>query len=132
MKVKVVVDDSKYKNATNTKFAQVSKTKLKWKTIKWLIENKKENLDKLSNNRQILEKFSQIKEDSKKGMNKKEFGDLMISNGITKDFDLINKLFWVFDEDGSGDIEYKELAFGLEMFRETSIETKLKSKVLEK
>jgi Ca2+-binding EF-hand superfamily protein len=129
MKVKVVVDDSKYKNITNTKFAQVSKTKLKWKTIKWLIENKKENLDKLSNNRQILEKFNQIKEDSQKGLNKKEFGDLMISNGITKDRDIINKLFWVFDEDGSGDIEYKELAFGLEMFRESSLESKLKSKL---
>ena len=61
-------------------------------------------------------------------MNKKEFGELMISNGITKDWDIINKLFWVFDEDGSGDIEYKELAFGLEMFRDSSIENKLKSK----
>jgi Ca2+-binding EF-hand superfamily protein len=128
MKVKVVVDDSKYQNATNTKFAQISKTKLKWKIIKWIIENKQENLDKLSNNRHILEKFTLIKEHSQKGMNKKEFGELMISNGITKDWDIINKLFWVFDEDGSGDIEYKELAFGLEMFRDSSIENKLKSK----
>jgi hypothetical protein len=41
-------------------------------------------------------------------------------NGITNDQELIYKLFWVFDEDGSGDIEYKELAFGLEMFRDSS------------
>ena len=127
MKVKTDVDDSKYKNTGNMKFTQLSKTKLKWKTIKWLIVNKKENLEKLSNNKQILEKFNQIKKASQKGLNKKEFGELMISNNIFKDKDVINKLFWVFDEDGSGDIEYKELAFGLEMFRESSTENKLKS-----
>ena len=76
-------------------------------------------------NQDILLKFSQLKT-STKGLDKKEFGELMISNQITNDKDLINKLFWVFDEDGSGDIEYKELAFGLEMFRDSNIEQKLK------
>jgi len=123
MKVKNDVDDNKYKQTQNTRFAQVSKLKLKWKTIKWLTENKKENLEKLMKNQDILLKFSQ---GATEGLNKKEFADLMISNQVTKDQDLINKLFWVFDEDGSGDIEYKELACGLEMFRDSNTEQKLK------
>lgn len=61
-----------------------------------------------------------------KGLNLKEFTSVMKENGITNDIDLINKLFWVFDEDGSGDIEYKELAFGLEMFRESTFDNKIK------
>ena len=53
----------------------------------------------------------------------------MKENGITHDDELINKLFWVFDEDDSGDIDYKEMAFGLEMFRESPFENKLKGKI---
>lgn len=41
MKLKIDVDDNKYKSTQNSRFAQVSKLKLKWKTIKWLTENKK-------------------------------------------------------------------------------------------
>ena len=41
MKVKADVDDNKYKTTQNSRFAQVAKLKLKWKTIKWLTENKK-------------------------------------------------------------------------------------------
>ena len=33
---------------------------------------------------------------------------------------LIRKLFWVFDEDGSGDVDHKELAIGLEMLKNTT------------
>ncbi len=76
-------------------------------------------------NQENLLKLSQIDVGSK-GLDKKQFAKLMISHSITKDQDLINKLFWIFDEDGSGDIEYKELAFGLEMFRDSNIEQKLK------
>ncbi len=36
------------------------------------------------------------------------------------DLPLIEKIFWVFDEDGSGDIKYEELAFGFVMFKKTS------------
>jgi Ca2+-binding EF-hand superfamily protein len=84
-----------------------------------------ENLEKLMKNQENLLKLSQIDVGSK-GLDKKQFAKLMISHSITKDQDLINKLFWIFDEDGSGDIEYKELAFGLEMFRDSNIEQKLK------
>lgn len=84
-----------------------------------------ENLEKLMKNQENILKLSQMDVGSK-GLDKKQFSKLMISHAITKDQDLINKLFWIFDEDGSGDIEYKELAFGLEMFRDSNIEQKLK------
>ena len=41
MKLKIDVDENKYKSTHNNRFAQISKLKLKWKTIKWLTENKK-------------------------------------------------------------------------------------------
>ncbi len=51
----------------------------------------------------------------------------MMSFGITSDQDLINKIFWAFDEDGSGDLRYEEVIFGVEMFRDSTIEEKLKA-----
>ena len=40
--------------------------------------------------------------------------------------DLSERLFYVFDEDQSGTIDYKELIVGLEVFKEDSIEEKMK------
>jgi len=57
----------------------------------------------------------------------KEFSDIIISYGVTNDLGLINKLFWLFDEDNSGDLRYEELAFGVEMFRNSSLDNKLKA-----
>jgi Ca2+-binding EF-hand superfamily protein len=65
--------------------------------------------------------------DFHKGLKKNEFAKLMKINGITSDMGLINKLFWVFDEDGDQHLQFKEIAFGIEMFRESPIETKLKA-----
>ena len=45
--------------------------------------------------------------------------------GLASDGNLIDKIFWIFDEDGSGDIDYKELGFGLELLKNNSIEEKL-------
>jgi Ca2+-binding EF-hand superfamily protein len=81
-----------------------------------------DNLERLFQKQDIIS--SKFKGD--KGLNLKEFTKVLKENGITNDQELINKLFWVFDEDGSGDIEYKELAFGLEMFRDSSFENKIK------
>lgn len=121
-------DDRKYKNTQNTKFAQVSKLKMRWKTMKWLIDNKKDCLDRLMKFQESLLLTSKKKEKSNdEGLTKPEFAKLMITNGITNDQDLINKLFWVFDENGDGDLKYSEIAFGVEMFRDSSMEQKLKS-----
>ena len=37
-----------------------------------------------------------------------------------EDKELAIKLFWIFDEDGSGDVDHKELAVGLEMINNTT------------
>jgi len=122
-------DDRKYQNTQNTKFAQVSKLKMRWKTMKWLIDNKKDCLDKLMKFQDSLLNTSKKKEktNNEEGLTKPEFAKLLISNGITNDPDLINKLFWVFDENGDGDLKYSEIAFGVEMFRDSNMEDKLKS-----
>ena len=96
-----------------------------------MIENRKciilliiANINKLIENQNLI--FSQL---GVKALNFKEFTYLMKEHGIThNDNEFLNKLFWVFDEDESGDIEYKEMAFGLEMFRESTFENKLKGK----
>lgn len=122
-------DDRKYQNSKNTKYAQVSKLKMRWKTMKWLIDNKKDCLDRLMKFQENLLNTSKKKAKSQndEGLTKPEFTKLMITNGITNDYDLINKLFWVFDENGDGDLKYSEIAFGVEMFRDSSMEQKLKS-----
>lgn len=124
-------DTQKYENVKNTKFTQVSKLKMKWKTIKWIIENKKDVLDRLMDfyevNLTTLTLAHKKANEIDKGLNKAEFTKLMKSNGITNDMSLINKLFWVFDEDGDQFLKFKEIAFGIEMFRDSPIEQKLKA-----
>ena len=44
----------KYKIDKNDKLANLSKLKLKLSTIKWLLENKKENIDRLVKSTQRL------------------------------------------------------------------------------
>lgn len=51
-------------------------------------------------------------------MNLEEFIELLRRVGID-DEPLAQKLFWIFDEDGSGDVDHKELAVGLEMVNNT-------------
>jgi Ca2+-binding EF-hand superfamily protein len=102
---------------------------MKWNTMKWLLDNKKDVIDKLLEEREnIFGKLKSIKEKkSQKGITKTEFSSLLKDYAITRDLELINKLFWVFDEDGSGDLRYEELVFGLEMFRDSTIDEKLKA-----
>lgn len=122
-------DSTKYDNVKNNKFTQVSKMKMKWKTIKWILENKKDVLDRLMGFHERILKLSNNKGGSEldRGMTKKEFLQVMKTNGITNDAGLINKLFWMFDEDGDNHLKYKEIAFGIEMFRDSPMEQKLKA-----
>jgi len=77
--------------------------------------------DILSN---LFKKKSKI---STHGINLTEFTNLLIAHGITGDKSFIDKLFWVFDDDSSGEIIYEELAFGMAMFKDSSsMEEKLK------
>jgi Ca2+-binding EF-hand superfamily protein len=129
MRIRKEDDSNKYDNVKNNKFTQVSKLKMKWKTIKWIFENKKDVLDRLMGFHESILKMTNKKsgEEFDKGMTKQEFLHVMRSNGITNDVGLINKIFWMFDEDGDNHLKYKEIAFGIEMFRESSIEKKLKA-----
>ena len=43
---------------------------------------------------------------------------------------LLNRLFSKFDDDNNGTVDYKELIMGLEIFKENSIEDKLKGNYL--
>jgi Ca2+-binding EF-hand superfamily protein len=53
--------------------------------------------------------------------NKEEFKELLSNIGLFGgDQNLVDKLFWVFDNDGDGKVDYKELAVGLEMLKQNS------------
>ena len=60
------------------------------------------------------------------GMNRKDFGELLSYVGLGADENLADKLFYIFDEDNSGDVDYKELIIGLETFKENTMDDKLK------
>jgi len=45
--------------------------------------------------------------------------------GLGSDKVLIDKIFWIFDDDDSGDIDHKELGVGLELLKNTTFEEKL-------
>lgn len=118
MKIKDSDNDNEYLYSNFSKLEKNSKTKLKWKIFKCLIENRRENDDKIN--------LFYINNRLKGALNKKEFEDFLVINTITIDKDMINKIFWVFDPKGLGSIDYLEIAFGLEMFSESSPEEKLK------
>lgn len=58
-------------------------------------------------------------DDDGEGLCLEEFISLLRRVGID-DPELAHKLFWIFDEDGSGDVDHKELAVGLEMINSTT------------
>jgi Ca2+-binding EF-hand superfamily protein len=45
--------------------------------------------------------------------------------GLGGDPYLVGKLFWIFDKDGDGQVDYKELISGFEMIKQNSFEDKL-------
>jgi Ca2+-binding EF-hand superfamily protein len=63
-------------------------------------------------------------EEEEEGMDMLEFERLFKRIGI-EDQSLIKKIFWIFDEDGSGDVDHKEIAIGLEMMNNTTYEEKI-------
>lgn len=63
-------------------------------------------------------------------MDKEEFSELLSYVGLGADKNLAEKLFYVFDEDSSGTVDYKELIVGLEVLKDDTIEEKLKSNLL--
>jgi len=66
----------------------------------------------------------------KEGLDKNEFQELLSYVGLGADKNLAEKLFYVFDEDSSGTVDYKELIVGLEVLKDDTIEEKLKSIII--
>lgn len=54
---------------------------------------------------------------SQTSLKEKDFQALMEKLGLGGDPILIAKLFWVFDKNGDGEIDYKELILGFEMLK---------------
>ncbi len=52
----------------------------------------------------------------------------MIAVGVKQNPNLYTRLFWLFDMNGDGIIDQRELLVVLEWFKENSFEEKLKSK----
>ena len=74
------------------------------------------------NNDTTVESHESSEEDQ--GLDIEEFTRLFNRIGLD-DTTLINKVFWIFDEDGSGDVDHKELAIGLEMLSQSTYQEKI-------
>ena len=61
------------------------------------------------------------------GLNRNQFSDLLSRYGLGNDQRFVDKLFWIFDDDGNGTVDHKELAIGLEFLKENSLDDKLES-----
>lgn len=98
-----------------------TRNKLKIKTIHWLVSNYCEEVDKLLENCRLL-----IQNANTRGsISHQEFEDFMNQAGLSVDKLILDRLFWIFDDNRDGRIEPKEVVVGLEMFRETNFKEKL-------
>ena len=116
--------DLKKKN----QLTQKSRLRLKCKVIEWFLKSKKIVIDKLleKNFQNQLFAFSSKKnKEFHSGLSIEDFSSLLKNNNITKNPELIQKLFWVLDEDGDNDLTYKEIMMGMEIFRDTNPEQKV-------
>ena len=123
------MDSFRRYDVKKNKLTQASRLKLKCNTIKWFIDNKKELLNRLVDKNfqeQILKISDKKSREFNAGLTIEEFGSLMQRNKITNDPEIIKKLFWIFDEDGDNDLKYSEIASGIEMFRDSTPEEKVK------
>ena len=123
------MDSFRRYDVKKNKLTQASRLKLKCNTIKWFIDNKKELLNRSVDKNfqeQILKISDKKSREFNAGLTIEEFGSLMQRNKITNDPEIIKKLFWIFDEDGDNDLKYSEIASGIEMFRDSTPEEKVK------
>eukprot|EP00347_Sterkiella_histriomuscorum_P002978 403366069 len=88
-------------------------------------DSDKENDNKKGNKNQNQQTQQPPEQEEEIGLNREEFGRLLIKVGLGADTVLIDKIFWIFDEDGSGDIDHKELGVGLELLKNNTFEEKL-------
>jgi len=87
------------------------------------MDYKKEAISRLCNNYEFLIKFIRERGTS---IYKEDFYELMSYIGLGAEKPVVEKLFYVLDDDNSGDIDYRELITGLEYFKDNTFEEKLK------
>lgn len=169
-----------FSNMAKSKLSDQAKLKLKWKTIQYLIENKKSKfslllaqIDLLTKNIKTLVRelksetlreqlfnskrhsgmvkerkvqpklFFEHDDDSEQfkpelqaqndwSLNREEFEKLLFKIGLGAGTDktMVDKLFWIFDDDQNGEIDHKELAIGLELLSDIPFEEKITSKLI--
>jgi Ca2+-binding EF-hand superfamily protein len=100
------------------------------KNMKTLIQEVKDETlkrEKLRAYELVLETgvMDRVERGSEQDLDREEFGRLLAKVGISGDELLIDRVFWVFDEDDSGRIGFRELGIGLEMLNTNSYEDKL-------
>ncbi|OMJ66964.1 hypothetical protein SteCoe_36015 [Stentor coeruleus] len=98
-----------------------TRNKLKIKTTHWLISNYRNEVEKLLENCKLLIQNANIKG----SISHQEFEDFMNQVGLYMDKFILDRLFWIFDDNRDGKIEPKEVIVGLEMFRQTNFKEKL-------
>ena len=115
------------KNKNNLTKATIFK--LKCKTINWFIENQKDLINRLFDEKfkENLLNFCEKKQrEFHSGLSIEDFSNILINNNITKNLEFIHKIFWVFDEDGDNNLSFNDIIAGIEVFRISSPEEKMK------
>ncbi len=87
--------------------------------------------------KRTLKEYLKENSGTKTALSREQFGELLARSQLGTDENMIDKLFWycigiylsswnrIFDEDGNGDVDYKELAVGIEFLAEGDSEEKL-------
>lgn len=122
-------DQNKYDSKVKKKLTSVIKQKLKWKTIQWFKDTQKAMINKLLMpyfTEQFLNLLIKKRKEGIEGILFDDFSKVLRTNGITKNQEIMRKLYWIFDEDGNNSLTYNEILSGMEIFRESTPEEKVK------
>lgn len=122
-------EQNKYDSKVKKKLTSAIKQKLKWKTIQWFKDTQKAIINKLLMpyfTEQFLNLLIKKRKEGNEGITFDEFSKVLRTNGITKNQEIMRKLYWIFDEDGDNSLTYNEILSGIEIFRESTPEEKVK------
>lgn len=97
------------------------KDKLRLQVVKWFKENKKDIIQAMNEQQETILNWVQYVG----YVQRNEFDIIMNGIGLKKDRNLISRLFWLFDLNGDGIIEYNELQYSINLFKESTLEEKL-------
>ena len=126
-KLKDENNNERYNGIQNSLNGQSLKLKMKWQTVKHLVKFKNVVIEKLIFNTIKLLKESKSSEETLY-FNKESFSKLLNENGVSNDVHFINKIFWIFDDMNSGEIDFKDFVFCFELFNDAPLEKRITRK----